>query len=137
MNFRLSRLLLLCISLLMSTYVWSQKDYTVVLPKESPLIEGHLKQGTHLSPSGHSFSLNNLYYLKDGQPWYPVMGEIHYGRVPRADWEESILKMKASGVNVIATYVFWNYVISMACMCGCESDRGVMVRFVTVVFPIG
>ena len=48
MNFRLSRLLLLCISLLMSTYVWSQKDYTVVLPKESPLIEGHLKQGTHL-----------------------------------------------------------------------------------------
>lgn len=72
MNFRLSRLLLLCISLLMSTYVWSQKDYTVVLPKESPLIEGHLKQGTHLSPSGHSFSLNNLYYLKDGQPWYPV-----------------------------------------------------------------
>lgn len=159
MNFRLSRLLLLCISLLMSTYVWSQKDYTVVLPKESPLIEGHLKQGTHLSPSGHSFSLNNLYYLKDGQPWYPVMGEIHYGRVPRADWEESILKMKASGVTVIATYVFWNYheerririfgkviricvifwnyVISMACMCGCESDRGVMVRFVTVVFPIG
>lgn len=79
------------------------------LPKESPLIEGYLKQGTHLSPSGHSFSLNNLYYLKDGQPWYPVMGEIHYGRVPRADWEESILKMKASGVTVIATYVFWNY----------------------------
>lgn len=109
MNFRLSRLLLLCISLLMSTYVWSQKDYTVVLPKESPLIEGHLKQGSHLSPSGHSFSLNNLYYLKDGQPWYPVMGEIHYGRVPRADWEESILKMKVSGVTVIATYVFWNY----------------------------
>ena len=92
MNFRLSRLLLLCISLLMSTYVWSQKDYTVVLPKESPLIEGHLKQGTHLSPSGHSFSLNNLYYLKDGQPWYPVMGEIHYGRLGRIHPENESIR---------------------------------------------
>ena len=78
MNFRLSRLLLLCISLLMSSFVWSQKDYTVVLPKESPLLEGHLKQGPHLSPSGHSFSLNNQYYLKAGQPRYPVMVEMQY-----------------------------------------------------------
>ena len=63
---------------------------------------------TSTSPSGHTFSLNSLYYTKDGQPWYPVMGEIHYARIPQTDWEESILKMKASGVTVIATYVFWN-----------------------------
>ncbi len=27
---------------------------------------------------------------------------------PASYWEESILKMKAGGINTIATYVFWN-----------------------------
>ena len=35
------------------------------------------------------------------------MGEIHYARVPQAEWREELLKMKAGGVNIIATYVFW------------------------------
>lgn len=103
------KLLSVCISLISAITVWGQKEYTVALPKQPTLEEGHLKQGTHLSPSGHSFSLNSLHYIKDGKPWYPVMGEMHYARVPRSDWEESILKMKASGITVIATYVFWNY----------------------------
>lgn len=108
MNLRLSKLLLICISLLLSISAWAGKEYTVVLPKNPQPIEGHLKQGSHTSPSGHTFSLTSLYYTKDGRPWYPVMGEMHYTRVPQTDWEESILKMKASGVTVIATYVFWN-----------------------------
>ncbi|HEY0770745.1 MAG TPA: beta-galactosidase, partial [Sphingobacteriaceae bacterium] len=28
-------------------------------------------------------------------------------RIPRADWEESILKMKSVGIQIIATYIFW------------------------------
>lgn len=108
MNLRLSKLLLMGISLLLSTYVWASKEYTVILPKNPSLMEGHLKQGSHVSPSGHTFSLTSQYYTKDGQPWYPVMGEMHYARVPQTEWEESILKMKASGVTVVATYVFWN-----------------------------
>ncbi len=35
------------------------------------------------------------------------MGEFHFTRYPEAYWEEEILKMKASGVDVISTYVFW------------------------------
>lgn len=108
MNLRLSKLLLICISLLFGTHVWAGKEYTVVLPKNPLLMVDHLKQGTHTSPSGHTFSLTSLYYTKDGRPWYPVMGEVHFTRVPQNDWEESILKMKASGVTVIATYIFWN-----------------------------
>lgn len=108
MKYLIPKLLLVIISLLISTYSWAQKEYSVLLPKDRALMEGHLKQGSHTSPSGHTFSLNSLYYTKDGQPWYPVMGEIHYARIPQTDWEESILKMKASGVTVIATYVFWN-----------------------------
>jgi len=37
------------------------------------------------------------------------MGEFHFSRYPRQQWEESILKMKAAGIDVIATYVFWIY----------------------------
>jgi hypothetical protein len=37
------------------------------------------------------------------------MGEIHYTRVPRADWETEILKMKAAGVDIVSTYVIWNH----------------------------
>ncbi|MET0392995.1 MAG: beta-galactosidase [Chitinophagaceae bacterium] len=59
------------------------------------------------SPSGNRISVNNDYISVNGQPFFPVMGEFHFSRYPHAYWEESILKMKAGGINVIATYVFW------------------------------
>jgi hypothetical protein len=51
--------------------------------------------------------VNSRYLVLDGKPWLPVMGELHYTRVPEADWEDEILKMKAGGVNIVSTYVFW------------------------------
>ena len=68
---------------------------------------GHLEQGATSNASGHSLEANSLYFMRDGRPWLPVMGEIHYSRVPRKDWDEAILKMKADGIDIIATYVFW------------------------------
>ena len=35
------------------------------------------------------------------------MGEFHYARYPASEWEREILKMKAGGVDIVATYVFW------------------------------
>jgi hypothetical protein len=35
------------------------------------------------------------------------MGEFQYSRYPAEDWEREILKMKAGGVRIISTYVFW------------------------------
>lgn len=40
----------------------------------------------------------------------PVMGEIHYSRVPADEWQCEIRKMKEGGVTLVATYVFWNHV---------------------------
>lgn len=51
--------------------------------------------------------MNARYLTRDGHPWLPVMGEFHFSRVPESQWEDEILKMKAAGVDVIATYVFW------------------------------
>ena len=59
------------------------------------------------SPSGHILGLNAQYLTLDGKPWLPVMGEIHYSRVPEAEWETEILKMKSAGVQVIAAYIIW------------------------------
>jgi beta-galactosidase len=59
------------------------------------------------APDGQSLSVNSRYLVLDGKPWLPVMGEFHYSRYPQRYWEEEILKMKAGGVQIIATYAFW------------------------------
>ena len=59
------------------------------------------------SPNGHSLQINSRYLVLNGEPWLPVMGELHYSRLPESEWEDEILKMKSAGVNVISTYVFW------------------------------
>ena len=46
----------------------------------------------------------------DGKRVCPVMGEIHYSRLPANEWQAEVRKMKEGGVTVIATYVFWNHV---------------------------
>lgn len=60
------------------------------------------------SPQGGSIAVNSYYMCRDGKPVIPVMGEFHYARYPESQWEEEIVKMKAGGVNVIPTYIFWN-----------------------------
>lgn len=54
-----------------------------------------------------SYTYNEKYLLKDGKPWFPVMGEMHYSRFKEEFWEESLRKMKAGGITIAATYVFW------------------------------
>ncbi len=63
--------------------------------------------GTNRAPGGATLAANSQFLTRDGKPWIPVMGEFHFSRYPEAGWEEEILKMKASGVQVISTYVFW------------------------------
>ncbi len=48
--------------------------------------------------------------IMNGKRVCPVMGEIHYSRIPADEWAEEVHKMKEGGVTVIATYVFWNHV---------------------------
>lgn len=67
---------------------------------------GHLKMG-NAGPAGKELVANSRYLTLGGKPVIPVMGEVHFTRIPRHRWEETILKMKAGGVNIIATYVFW------------------------------
>jgi hypothetical protein len=63
--------------------------------------------GSEVSPSGRVLAVNSRYLTLAGKPWLPVMGEFHFSRFPESQWEEEILKMKAGGVNIVATYVIW------------------------------
>lgn len=45
--------------------------------------------------------------LKDKKPYFPMMGEFHFSRCPKECWDREIRKMKAGGIDIIATYVFW------------------------------
>ncbi|MGM9478306.1 beta-galactosidase [Pedobacter sp. GSP4] len=61
-----------------------------------------------INPSGTRLGVNNQYFTKNNQPWFPLMGELHYNRVRPEEWETEILKMKSGGLSIVATYIFWN-----------------------------
>jgi hypothetical protein len=69
---------------------------------------GHLRMGGS-NPDGLEIGANSQFLTLGGQPWFPRMGEFHFSRYPRASWREELLKMKAGGITVCATYIFWNY----------------------------
>jgi hypothetical protein len=66
-----------------------------------------IPMGTPTNPSGTTVQCNEKGFLINGVPTIPVMGEFHYSRYSPDEWEREILKMKAGGVNILATYVFW------------------------------
>ena len=45
-----------------------------------------------------------------GKRVVPAMGEVHYSRIPAAEWQEEVQKMKEGGISIIACYVFWNHI---------------------------
>lgn len=73
------------------------------------VVSGHLKLGGR-SPQGRSIEFTNYYPLFNGKPCIPVMGEFHFSRYQSRYWEEELLKMRAGGITIVATYVFWNHI---------------------------
>ena len=67
---------------------------------------GHLALGGS-NPRGDRLTVNSHFLELNDRPFFPVIGEFHFARYPAAYWEESIRKMKAGGINVIASYIFW------------------------------
>lgn len=106
MNTNFRKFLLL--SVLLTQIVFSAKaQYSIDLRgKEYPQLN-ELKLG-HKGPVGQEIELNNLYMSINKKPVLPVMGEFHFSRFNHHFWEDTLLKMKASGVNIVATYCIWN-----------------------------
>lgn len=63
--------------------------------------------GTKTNPKGDTFEVDSRGFILNGKHLLPVMGEMHFARVPEKDWRREICKMKAGGITVLATYCFW------------------------------
>lgn len=64
----------------------------------------HLRYGNF---PGSPYASNNVYITREGKPVIFVSGEFHYCRCEKAFWKEELLKMKAGGITVVSTYLFW------------------------------
>ncbi len=70
------------------------------------ILRGHLRLGG-ANPEGECIELNSRYITRGGAPILPVMGEYHFSRDQKDNWRTELAKIKAGGVTVVATYVFW------------------------------
>ena len=85
----------------------------------------------------------------DGKRVVPVMGEVHYSRIPQNEWREEVRKMKEGGVTMIAAYVcstgvdsaifvvFLRYVSRKRCQWFSEWALSAMARFAMVAYLTG
>ncbi len=68
---------------------------------------GHLRLGGS-DPAGNRLAVTNTYVTWNDRPYFLISGEFHYSRFPESEWETELLKIKAGGVNTVATYIFWS-----------------------------
>ena len=61
------------------------------------------------SPDNITITADSRSLLVDGRRWFPVDGELHFTRVPRSMWREELRRLRAGGLDQVATYVFWNH----------------------------
>lgn len=81
------------------------KAYTYQKPA---IKRDHLRLGDP-GPKGSEITVNSLFFEKGGRPWIGVMGEYHFSRDKKENWYRELCKMKAGGITIAATYVFWIY----------------------------
>ena len=72
------------------------------------IYRNHLKMGG-FSPRGEHIGFTNYYAEKNGKPFFGICAEFHFSRCSYLYWEQDIRKIKAAGVNIISSYIFWNH----------------------------
>ncbi|MES1249513.1 MAG: beta-galactosidase, partial [Chitinophaga rupis] len=98
-----------CLAAITATSAFSQKVYSLDASRVTTEVRsGYFNMGDP-GPADKKILVNSRYITIGGKPAIPVMGELQYSRMPAARWQDEILKMKACGVTVIATYAFWNH----------------------------
>ncbi len=85
----------------------SAQDHTVTITAPPPPVAAGFKMGESRRPDGSMLSLDSSSLMLSGRRWMPAMGEFQYSRYPENEWREELLKMKAGGIDIVSTYVFW------------------------------
>ncbi len=82
--------------------------YTFEKYNKPTVKEKHLKLGG-TSPDHRNISVTSSCIMRDHDPWIGVMGEFHFSRCERSRWHRELCIMKAGGVSIVSTYLFWIY----------------------------
>ncbi|KDN78043.1 beta-galactosidase [Streptomyces olindensis] len=70
-------------------------------------LSGHLPMGSGAG-APKPLQADSRRLTRGSESWLPVMGEFHFSRYPVAEWREELLKIRAGGIDLLATYLFWN-----------------------------
>ncbi len=82
-------------------------NHTIKIP---PALEGDTSYNIQFpGPEGRRIGIDRKGITLEGERVVPVMGEVHYTRVPRVFWRDTLVSMKAAGITIIASYVFWSH----------------------------
>lgn len=76
--------------------------------KDEPILVNHLNMGGK-NPKGEEINVTSRYFTRNEKPWVGVMGEFHFSRYNRENWHKELAKMKAGGITIVSTYLFWLY----------------------------
>ena len=68
-----------------------------------------IPQGSNVAPNGDRIEVTSKCLRLNGKAIIPLMGEMHYSRIPRGEWAASLKTMKDGGISIVSTYVFWNH----------------------------
>src|SRR6185295_19473311 len=79
------------------------------VPPVTPAVEREFLRLGEPSDPARPFAVTSRYLELHGRPWLPIMGEFHYSRYPADEWEIELRKMRAGGIDIVASYVFWNH----------------------------
>ncbi len=64
---------------------------------------------TRLSERSFRIDQQKGQFLKDGQQFRYISGEIHYFRIHPSLWNDRLERVRALGLNAVQVYVPWNF----------------------------
>ncbi|KAI1730090.1 glycosyl hydrolases family 35 domain-containing protein [Ditylenchus destructor] len=88
--------------------------------------------GTNPSGAERSFRVdyNKNVFLKDGQPYRYISGEMHYFRIHPTLWEDRLQRVRHAGLNAVQVYIPWNFHENIPGMFDFESPGKNLTQFI-------
>jgi len=74
-------------------------SYSITVPRP-PVPSPIPVMGNATAPNGHVITIDSQSLRLNGQPWVLSMGEMQFERIAVAEWEPSLRRMKAGGIQV-------------------------------------
>nr|WP_276900212.1 beta-galactosidase [Pedobacter kyonggii] len=56
----------------------------------------------------NTFAMGAESFELNGKPYIIRCGEMHFARMPKAEWKQRLQMAKAMGLNTVCAYLFWN-----------------------------